>query len=833
MMNQKIKNLIISCKSSRIFIKIKELLNKCKNSKFGIKTTEFTKKCLNSKIAVKILDSLRSFKKWYKAQFIGQPWWRKMIAGILSCIIGFLLFLVAVDINIFWLFGKSPSMHSIANPIVNEASMLYSEDGKLLGKYFNQNRSAVTYEEISPILIKSLIYTEDERFYHHMGIDIKGLFSAAKDIAKGNARGASTITQQLVKNMFRVRTEYSTGILGIIPGIRLFTMKMKEWISAFKIECLFTKKEILTMYLNTVDFGSNAYGIKTAARTYFNTTPDKLNYEQSATLVGLLKATTTYNPRSNPKNSLRRRNVVLSNMLYHNAITRAQFDSLSKIPIHLNYSVESNFDGQAKYFREAVAKELQSWCKENGYDLYTDGLKIYTTLDSRLQAYAEEAAIKQMKIVQNNFNNHWGSQEPWRNEKGEVIHDFIDNLAKKSVYYKMLDDKYNGNMDSISYYMNKPHKVKVFDYAGTKEVNISTMDSIRYMERFMHCSFVAMEPQTGYVKAWVGDINFDHWKYDKVTSHRQPGSTFKLFVYTEAMNQGLTPYTRREDSYFSIEVEDHGEMKIWAPHNANGVFTGASLSLKRAFAQSVNTIAAKLGVEIGISNVIKTAKAMGIKSPLHNVPATSLGSSDVTLLELVNAYCTVVNDGKYTKPVLVTKIVDRNGKTIYQSNVKPVQVIPYKSAWFMQQLLLGGITEPGGTSQALWGYNIHNYNTNFGGKTGTSSNHSDAWYVGCARNLVGGGWVGGEYRCIHFRSGQLGQGSRTALPIFGYFMEKVLKDPAFARYKGMFPSKPLEDIGKVEVIPDDPIVTEPDSLSIQSDSLEVTHVEEEVITGDV
>lgn len=764
----------------------------------------------------------RTLWRGYKGQFKGRPWWRKLLAGSLSFILFFLLFLLAVDNNFLWLFGKSPSMKAIANPTVHEASMLYSADGKLLGKYFNENRSPVTYEEISPILITTLINTEDERFYHHRGIDFKGIFAAIKDMMGGHARGASTITQQLVKNMFRVRTEYSTGLCGHVPGLRLFIMKMKEWISAVKIESVFTKQEILTMYLNTVDFGSNAYGIKTAARTYFNTTPAALNYEQSATLVGLLKATTTYNPRINPKNSLRRRNVVLENLLTHHVIDRAQFDSLSQLPIRLNYSVESNFDGQALYFREAVAKELQPWLEANGYDLYTDGLKIYTTLDSRLQRYAEEAAIRQMKVVQQNFNNHWGSQEPWRDERGNVLPDFIEGLAKRSIYYKILDEKYKGNADSITYYMNQPHRVKVFSYDGMQEMEMSTMDSIRYMEHFMHCSFVAMEPQTAHVKAWVGDIDFSAWKYDKVTAHRQPGSTFKLFVYAEAMNQGMTPYTRRQDSYFSIPVEENGEKKTWAPHNAMGFCTDASLSLKRAFAQSVNTIAAKLGVELGISHVIRTAHAMGIQSPLHEVPSTSLGSSDVTLLELVNSYCTVVNDGQQIRPILVTRILDREGHTIFEAQKKSVQAIPYRTAWMMQQLLLGGMTEPGGTSQALWGYDIHNYDTNFGGKTGTSSNHSDAWYVGCTRNLVGGAWVGGEYRCIHFRTGQLGQGSRTALPIFAYFMEKVLKDPAFACYRGKFPDKPLQDIGRVEVIPDDPLPSDSDSLMLETDSL--THL---------
>lgn len=769
---------------------------------------------------------------WYKHQFKGKPWWRKLITGLLSFIIFFFLFLLAIDNNFLWLFGKSPSMAAISNPIVNEASFLYSADNKLLGKYFNENRSPVKYEEISPILIETLINTEDERFYLHKGIDIVGLTSAFVDMLHGDARGASTITQQLVKNMFRVRTEYSTGLCGKIPGLRLFIMKMKEWISATKIEMKFNKQEILTMYFNTVDFGSNAYGIKTAAKTYFNTTPDKLNHEQSAVLVGLLKATTTYNPRLNPKNSLARRNVVLGNMLRHNAITKNEYDSLTQIPIRLNYSVENNYDGQALYFRQAVANYLREWCEENGYDLYSDGLKIYTTIDTRLQKYAEEAAIKQMEQLQEKFDEHWRGQEPWRDEHGHVMPNFIEDLAKKSIYYRILDDKYNGQKDSIKFYMNEPHKLKVFTYNGMKDTMMSTMDSIRYTERFLHCGFVVMEPQTSQVKAWVGDLDFSAWKYDKVTAGRQPGSTFKLFVYTEAMNQGLTPFTRRTDSYFSVPIERiKGKKEYWTPHNANGYCTGANMTLRRAFAQSVNTIAAKLGTEIGIENVIKTAHDLGIKSQLDTVPSLSLGSSDVNLLELVNSYCTIVDDGKYLAPVLVTKILDRNGKIIFRAEEEPIQVVPYRSAWMMQQLLLAGMREYGGTSQALWRFNIHNYNTNFGGKTGTSSNHSDAWYIGTARNLVGGAWVGGEYRCIHFRTGELGQGSRTALPIFGYFMEKVLKDPDFKQYQGMFPKDPLEDIG--EII-EEPYYEPADTDTIQAipDTIQSFPIREEIISID-
>lgn len=782
----------------------------------------------------KILKLLAAPFKGYAHLYIGKPWWRKLITTVLSVIVFFLFFLLAVDNNFLWLFGKSPSMQAISNPIVNEASMLYSADGKLLGKYFNENRSPVTYEEISPILIETLVNTEDERFYKHKGIDFVGLTAAAKDIAKGRGRGASTITQQLVKNMFRVRTEYSTGVCGKVPGLKLFIQKMKEWISATKIEAKFNKQEILTMYLNTVDFGSNAFGIKTAAKTYFNTTPDQLNYEQSAVLVGLLKATTTYNPKLNPKNSLKRRNVVLANMLSHKAITKKQYDSLTQIPIHLNYSVENNYDGQALYFRQAVANYLRDWCKNNGYDLYADGLKIYATIDTRLQKYAEEAALKQMKELQDKFDDHWQNMEPWRDERGQVIPNFIEDLSKKSIYYKMLDDKYDGNKDSIDLYMNKPHKTKVFTYKGIKDTLMSTMDSLRYTERFLHCSFVAMEPQTSEVKAWVGDLNFEAWKYDKVTGNRQPGSTFKLFVYTEAMNQGLTQFSRRTDSYYSVTMEgDDGKKTTWAPHNANGYCTGENMTLQRAFAQSVNTIAAKLGMEVGINNVIKTAHAMGIKSKLENVPSVSLGSSDVNLLELINGYCTVVNDGKHIEPVLVTKILDRDGKIIYKADERPKQVIPYRSAWMMQQLLLAGMREYGGTSQALWRFNIHNYDTDFGGKTGTSSNHSDAWYIGTTRNLVAGAWVGGEYRCIHFRTGELGQGSRTALPIFGYFMEKVLKDPEFAKYKGKFPKEPLEDLGDIQMDSFDYERSDSDSILIQRpDSIMSYPIEEEILKAD-
>lgn len=739
---------------------------------------------------------VRAFFTWYRNLYRGRKWYTKTLIGIASCIVAFFLYLGAVDINFLWLFGKSPGFSAIKEAVTSEASEIYSDDGVLIGKYFNENRTPVEYEDVNPAFWKALIDTEDERFYKHHGIDYTGLVGAVKDaVLHHDARGASTITQQLAKNMFRMRTNYSTGLLGKLPGVRMLIVKSKEWIIATKLEMTHSKKEILTMYANTVDFGSNAFGIKTAAKTYFNCSPKELTAEQAAVLVGMLKATTYYNPIANPKNSLRRRNIVLSNMVRHGDLTRAEYDSISQIDIELKYSVESNYDGTALYFREAVADELRKWCNDNDYDLYTSGLKIYTTIDSRMQKYAEEAAIKQMKQVQRNFNNHWGNQEPWQDERHNVIPGFIEGIAKRQPVYKNLLARFPNNPDSIEYYLNRPHKVKLFDYEqGTIEREMSTMDSIRYMVHFMHCSFVAMEPQTGAVKAWVGDIDFKSWKYDKVTAMRQPGSTFKLFVYTEAMNQGLTPCDKRRDEYFSMKVFDKAQNKevTWAPTNANGYFTGDSIPLKAAFARSINSVAVRLGQEMGITRIAETAHKMGIESPLDETPALALGSSDINLLELANAYSTVANDGKYVKRVLVTRIVDRNGKEVYKAPLNEEQVIPYKSAFLMQQMLMGGTREPGGTSMSLNGYVGNFRDTDWGGKTGTSNNHSDAWFMGVSPKLVVGAWVGGEYRCIHFRTGALGQGSRTALPICGYFLQSVLGDPAFAKYRTKF-GKPKDD----------------------------------------
>ncbi len=775
-------------------------------------------------------QKIRAFWPWYKNLYKGRAWYTKSLIGFVSCIAAFFIYLGMVDTNFLWLFGKSPGFSRIMNPETHQASEIYSADGKLIGKFFNENRTPVKFEDVNPTFWKVLVDTEDERFYKHHGIDFTGMLAAAKDmIVHHDARGASTITQQLAKNMFRVRTQYSTGLLGYIPGIKMLVMKSKEWIIATKLELVYDKKDILTMYANTVDFGSNAFGIKTACKTYFNTTPSELTLDQMAVLVGMLKATTYYNPRINPKNSLKRRNIVLSNMLRHNDINRAQYDSISAKPITLNYSVESNYDGKALYYREYLANYLKDWCEENDYDLYSSGLKIYTTLDSRMQEYAEQAAIKQMKIVQRNFKNHWGNEEPWQDENHKVIPGFIEGIAKKLPVYKYLSNKFENSPDSIDYYLNKPHTVKLFDYEkGFIEEQMSTMDSIRYMVHFMHCAFVAMEPQTGAVKAWVGDINFNTWKYDKVTAMRQPGSTFKLFVYTEAMNQGLTPCDKRRDEYFSMQVFDKKKNQevTWAPTNANGSFSGDSMALKSAFARSINSVAVRLGQEMGISRIVETAHKMGIKSPLDATPALALGSSDINLMELANSYCTIANDGVHHEPVVVTRIVDKDGKVVYTAPTAEEQAIPYRSAFFMQQLLMGGLREPGGTSMSFGGYLGDSYkDTDWGGKTGTSNNHSDAWFIGVSPKLVVGAWVGGEYRCIHFRTGALGQGSRTALPICGYFVQALLSDPNFKQYHAKF-GKPKDDAILSSMYNCASYYSHSKRDTLQTDSI---HVEEEIM----
>ena len=721
----------------------------------------------------------------------GIPLYRKSLYWMAQAIVVFFLFVILVDLNFLWLFGRSPRVAQLNNPKISTASELYTADNVLIGKYFYENRVPVEYKELAPSLVNALIATEDVRFYKHHGIDIRSTFGIFWSMAKGEKRGGSTITQQLVKNLFKTREHYSKGLLSFIPGVKVVIYKMKELINAVKIEFYYTKEEILTMYLNTVDFGSNSYGIQSASTTFFNKNPDKLKLEEGALLVGLLKAPTYYSPVSNPENALGRRNTVIDQLVKYKYLSKEKADSIKKIPIRLHYKVAGNYDGEALYFRDAVARELQDWCKENKKDIYRDGLKIYTTLDMRLQRIAEESMQQHMKNLQKRFFEHWRGQAPWTDENGKELVGFIEDAAKQTDDYKRLTKKFGKGNDSVDFYLNKPHQMTVFSWNGDKDTIFSTLDSIRYYKHILHAGFLSMDPQTGFVKTWVGGIDFKYFKYDHVSQFkRQPGSLFKAFLYTAAIDNGYGPCDQITDRNITINYDEGGHTQTWSPHNADFSFSGKSMTLKHAFARSVNSIAVQVSQKIGWTKVIDYAKRMGIKSPIPNVPSVCLGTSDVSLLEILDAYAPIVNGGYRLDPVFIAKITDRSGNVLYEYKKTKTKILNDETAFLMSIMLRAGLSEPGGTTQGLFEYDLFKYDTDFGGKTGTSQNYSDGWFIGVTPKLIGGAWVGSESRSVHFRNSAMGEGLKTALPIYGLFMQKVLRDPKLKEYRGKFPKAP-------------------------------------------
>ncbi|MDX5418465.1 MAG: penicillin-binding protein [Hymenobacteraceae bacterium] len=751
--------------------------------------------------------------------------WKLFLMGLAVVII----YLVSVEYNFFYLFGSSPSLDRLENPRSDQASELYTADGQLIGKYFRENRSPVSYKKMSPTLIKALVATEDIRFYEHSGIDPAAIFGAVYDNLRGESRGGSTITQQLAKNLYKTRTDDSKGVMGYIPGLNIVISKTKEWLTAIKLEQRYTKEEILAMYLNTVDFGSNSFGIQVASKTFFNTSPDSLKTEQAAVLVGLLKAPTFYSPRFNPENSTRRRNTVLGQMAKYNYLTQAEADSLSQLPLELEYKVENHYDGPATYFRGAVADFMKEWCKQNGYDLYRDGLKVYTTIDSRIQAHAEAAMDQQMRTLQRRFDNHWKGQNPWVDEKNREIPGFIEETIKRTDYYRRLKKKHGNNMAAINKELNTPREMTVFTWENPereKRMTMSPLDSLRYYKRFLHGGMMTMDPFTGEIKAWVGGINYKYFKYDHVKqARRQPGSTFKPFVYVAAIDNGYSPCDKIVDTRITINYVENGEKKSWSPTNADWEYTGAPMTLRRAMGKSVNSVTAQLTELVGWETVVDYAHRLGISSPLDKVPSIGLGPSDVTVYEMVGAYSTFPNQGFHTTPMFITRIEDRNGNLIHQFMPEQKKVLKEETAFLMMHMLKGGMEEPGGTSQALWEYDLWKGNE-IGGKTGTTSNHSDGWFMGVTKDLVTGVWVGGEDRSIHFRTSQLGEGSKTALPVYGLFMERLYKDKELGYTMGRFPG-PTVKISKkyncTTVLPK----AEPDSTLLDFDFLDLINTFEE------
>lgn len=718
----------------------------------------------------------------------------KIVRVILIAIYCLIAIVCAVQLNFLWLFGYSPTKRDIVLPTLQISSELYTADSVLIGKYYLEDRDPVSFDSISENILNALIATEDIRFYKHSGVDVIGVISGAASTVMGDKRGGSTITQQLAKNLYRTRYEKQQGLLGKIPLLGMVVTKFKEWMTAYKLESRYSKNEIITMYLNTVSFSNNAYGIKSAAVRYFNKFPKDLKATEAAVLIGMLKGTTFYNPIRNPENSLERRNIVLGQMYKEGFLAKQEYDSMLKDPLGLDLNNQEQRGANDSYIRSAVRKWLEKWGEDNGLDIYTSGLKIYTTIDSRMQAIAEGIVTEQMKELQKRLNNSWGDELPWRDKENEVIPQFLEDKARKLPIYKSLMEKYKNDENKVFEVLNQPKSMSVFTWDGEQDVQFSTMDSLKHYLTMLNTGMVAMDPYNGEIKVWIGGINHEHFKFDHVNqSKRQAGSTFKPFVYLTALENGLTPCDTYEDKPVRLDfVNKQGEKEVWEPKNADWSFSYRNMSLRWAMARSLNTITAQITRDFGWDSIVETAHRVGIESHLESVPSVGLGSNDVSVLEMANAYSTFINTGKRNDPVLVSAIYDNNGKQIASFKTKQEQVIDPENAWLMTYMLRGTIEEPNGTSQALWEWDLFGDNNQIGGKTGTSSDYVDGWYMGVTKDLVAGVWVGCDEQTVHFKNSQTGEGSKTALPIYARFMEALYKQPELGVTKGELPSPTVE-----------------------------------------
>ncbi len=693
-------------------------------------------------------------------------------------IIPFTLLFGIVALTASGYFGELPTFEDLENPNSSLASEIFSSDDVVLGKYFFQNRTNVHFHDLSPELVKALKATEDIRFEEHSGIDIRGLLRVLFKtviLRQSGSGGGSTITQQLAKNLFpRER----------ISGIKLVIRKIQEWIIAVKLERNYTKEEIMAMYFNTVEFGSNAFGIKSASQTFFGKDPSQLKTEEAAVLVGLLKAPTYYSPVRNPENSTNRRNVVLYQMKRYEMLSQASYDSISAMPITLNYKAVDHNKGLATYFREYLRIYLNHWCKDHKkpdgstYNIYRDGLKIYTTIDSRMQKYAEEAVREHLTDLQKTFFSHWKGKVAWKD-----FPEIITYGIKQSSRYRELKDE-GVSEDSIQAVFDTPISMTVFSWDGDIDTVMSPLDSIKYYKMFLQTGFMSMEPHSGHIKAWVGGNEYTHFKYDHVKEgRRQVGSTFKPFVYTLAMQEGYSPCYEVPNARVTIITEDGTP---WSPVNSDGKY-GGMLSLKKALAESVNSITAYLIKQFGPKPVIEIARKMGIEAPMDPYPSICLGTPDISVYEMVGAYSVFANKGVWTEPVFLTRIEDKNGVVLQEFYPKKVEALSEETAYITLSLLQG-VVQYGTGVRLRYKYGFDNP---IAGKTGTTQNQSDGWFMGVTPQLVSGVWVGCEDRAVHFRSITLGQGANTALPIWANYMKKVYEDPELGVTKGDF-EKPLD-----------------------------------------
>lgn len=683
-------------------------------------------------------------------------------------------------IGYIFLFDDLPSLQELENPKSNLASEVISADQKILGKYYIENRVNAHFNEISPNVINALIATEDVRFFQHSGVDTRALLRALKGVVTGSesSGGGSTISQQLAKMLFpRER----------LSGLEIVFRKFKEWIIAVKLEKNYTKQEILTMYLNKFDFINNAVGIKSAANIYFNTTADSLKQEEAALLVGMAKNPALFNPVRRPEKTRDRRNVVLFQMKKYNFITPQQYDSLSKLPVNLSFQSEDHNQGYATYFREYLRDYMKQWCRENvkpdgsHYDIYKDGLKIYTTLNSRMQKYAEEAVTDWLgNDLQPAFFKHWKGHKsaPFYSMNQKEIEQLMMQSMKRSERYRIL--KKNGmDEEEIKESFRKPVPMTIFSWKGEIDTVMTPMDSMRYYKYFLQTGFMAMEPQTGYIKAWVGGINYKHFKYDHVRQgKRQVGSTFKPFVYALAMQERWSPCYMVPNLPVTFELPEGGS---WTPQNSDGKY-GGMMTLKKGLATSTNSVTAYVLKQFGPQAVVDLARKLGIESHLDAVPSICLGTADISLFEMVGANAAFVNKGVWTEPIFITRIEDKDGNVLQEFIPRRVEALDEETAFLTTSLMKGVVDH--GTGWRLRGkYKIMNP---VAGKTGTTQNNSDGWFMGLTPDLVAGCWVGCEDRAAHFRSTDLGQGASMALPIWGKFMKKVYDDKQLKISKGDF-----------------------------------------------
>jgi penicillin-binding protein 1A len=710
--------------------------------------------------------------------------WATVALGILSVIT---LFSSAA----LGLLGQMPELQQLENPKTNLATQILSNDGVVLGKfYFNDNRTSIAYDALPKNLVNALIATEDERFFSHSGIDLKGTLRAL--VYLGKKGGASTISQQLARQLF----------VGVRSRNKLEAVlqKFKEWVLAVQLERRYTKKEIIAMYLNIYDFGYSADGIQSAAKIYFNTTPKALRIEQSATLVGMLKNSSLFNPLRRPERVEQRRNVVLNQMNRNGFISEVELDSLKQIPLTIDYTPDSHREGLATYFRAYLQQFMRKWTKNNPkpdgtkYDIFRDGLRIFTTLDSRLQEIGEKAVNAHMANLQEEFflqnTPEANPTAPFLDLREGEIDTLLQNKARRSERWRKMRAS-GKDEEAIWASFQKPVEMEVFSWKGDRDTLMSPLDSIRYYKHFLRASMMSMNPLTGHVKAWVGGFNYKHFQYDQVyQGRRQIGSTFKPFLYATAIDQlRLSPCDILPDALFCIEPMKHGNVDAWCPKNSGDKY-GQMRTLKNALANSVNTVSARLMDRVGPRPVINLARKMGITSYLPAVPSIALGTPDISLLEMVGAYSTFANKGIYVKPIMISRIEDKNGTVLFEVVPETKDVLSQESAYVTIDLLKG-VTEAGsgirlrhqGADENNYAYkNVvtgypYQFENPIAGKTGTTQNQSDGWFMGMVPNLVTGVWVGGEDRAVHFEDIAFGQGATMALPIWAMYMRDAYAIP--------------------------------------------------------